>query len=610
MNQESWIRILDADAVSVDKPRPLKTHGKNIVVFQLADGGVHALDNRCPHEGYPLNTGMLADGILTCEWHNWKFQVCDGKCVLGGEDVYHYPLRIEDDGIWIDVTDPPMAERRPALYKSLEDAFDDDDWGWAARTSERLLSAGEAPEAILAVACDWAARRAPYGFDHGLAAAADLAGCMGGAKPHAWPDGSGEVDIGVPLLQAMNLLVQPNLRRPARAFPDAEDIAVDEATGRPDWTALGAELRRRIEVEDQAGAEALMRGALQAGAGPEQVFPWLLCAATDHFLGYGHAHIYCAQAEILLGRIGWQHAHPVLTSLVSRITLGTREDKLPYMREYRRQMAAYTPELENWATAARSATAGDGADLAPDELIAAVLDGSLADALAAVASRLQRGVAPKRVALVLALAAGQRLLRFDAELEARDDVSEGWLDITHALTHAEAVYQSLLAHPSAEGLRGLFYSARFVQHLVACDRPVEERVSLQAQPVGDDENALSELWSALQSDDPVGALIALEQCRRAGHPVAPVLRAAFLADRATRPIFVAHHVKAIAAALRLTAAVDRDEQLGQHAQRDAALAGAVWFLAHPLQERRVTRAARVSRVFVREGKMQKKLLGY
>jgi hypothetical protein len=34
------------------------------------------------------------------------------------------------------------------------------------------------------------------------------------------------------------------------------------------------------------------------------------------------------------------------------------------------------------------------------------------------------------------------------------------------------------------------------------------------------------------------------------------------------------------------------------------------FLAHPLQERRVARRARISRVFVREGRMQTKLLGY
>src|SRR5262249_48271740 len=34
---------------------------------------VHALDDRCPHQGYPLSQGCVKDGVLTCEWHNWKF---------------------------------------------------------------------------------------------------------------------------------------------------------------------------------------------------------------------------------------------------------------------------------------------------------------------------------------------------------------------------------------------------------------------------------------------------------------------------------------------------------------------------------------------------------
>jgi phenylpropionate dioxygenase-like ring-hydroxylating dioxygenase large terminal subunit len=29
-------------------------------------GGLHALDNRCPHLGFPLHRGSVEDGILTC----------------------------------------------------------------------------------------------------------------------------------------------------------------------------------------------------------------------------------------------------------------------------------------------------------------------------------------------------------------------------------------------------------------------------------------------------------------------------------------------------------------------------------------------------------------
>ena len=166
--------MIDAAELSSEHPHTIKTDNKQIVLFRQArsagEGGVSdraadeifAIDNRCPHEGYPLSTGMLKDGILTCEWHNWKFRLCDGECVLGGEDVRHYPLEVRDDGaIWLDLADPPAEVKIPDLYRSLEDAFFEDDWGQASRTVERLLACGEDARNILGFGCDWTAQRAP-----------------------------------------------------------------------------------------------------------------------------------------------------------------------------------------------------------------------------------------------------------------------------------------------------------------------------------------------------------------------------------------------------------------------------------------------------------------
>jgi nitrite reductase/ring-hydroxylating ferredoxin subunit len=246
MTSTQWVRVMDAARLGADKARTIKTHGKQIALFRAGagDGDIQAIDNRCPHEGYPLSTGMLKDGVLTCEWHNWKFRLCDGVCLLGGEDVRHYPLRVEDGGIWLDLGDPPASAATPGMYASLEHAFEEGDWGHAGRTIERLLEAGEQPGALLGFGCDWAARHAPYGFDHGLAAAADIAAMV--------PLFEGEP--GIPLLEALNLMVEPNLRRPPRQWPEPEPVPVD---GSADWKLIEVELRRRIEAEDLAGAEAL-----------------------------------------------------------------------------------------------------------------------------------------------------------------------------------------------------------------------------------------------------------------------------------------------------------------------------------------------------------------
>src|SRR6476620_7856757 len=75
----------------------VKVDGRRLCVVHTSSG-VHALDNACPHEGYGLTTGELDGELLTCAWHNWKFRVSDGRCVLGEEDVRTHVVDIADDG--------------------------------------------------------------------------------------------------------------------------------------------------------------------------------------------------------------------------------------------------------------------------------------------------------------------------------------------------------------------------------------------------------------------------------------------------------------------------------------------------------------------------------
>ncbi len=63
----------------------LRRAGKLVVslggqtICLLAEGdAVHAVDNRCPHMGFPLHRGTVDDGILTCHWHHARFDLCTG----------------------------------------------------------------------------------------------------------------------------------------------------------------------------------------------------------------------------------------------------------------------------------------------------------------------------------------------------------------------------------------------------------------------------------------------------------------------------------------------------------------------------------------------------
>ena len=87
-----------------------KSGKKQILITDLG-GTIYALDNRCPHEGYPLSKGTTDEGscTLTCNWHNWKFKLTDGRCMIGDDDVRVYDTKVEDDAIWVDVAPPRIC---------------------------------------------------------------------------------------------------------------------------------------------------------------------------------------------------------------------------------------------------------------------------------------------------------------------------------------------------------------------------------------------------------------------------------------------------------------------------------------------------------------------
>jgi len=67
-----------------------------------SDGNLYAFSNLCPHSGYALETGSIKDGLLTCAWHQARFDVADGTCPDGfTDDIDTFEvIRIEDE-VWV-----------------------------------------------------------------------------------------------------------------------------------------------------------------------------------------------------------------------------------------------------------------------------------------------------------------------------------------------------------------------------------------------------------------------------------------------------------------------------------------------------------------------------
>lgn len=72
------------DDFAVDAATPVKSSGTTYVVVRRAESPdeVCVVLDKCPHLGLSLTKGPkggYADGVITCPWHNSRFEVCSGE---------------------------------------------------------------------------------------------------------------------------------------------------------------------------------------------------------------------------------------------------------------------------------------------------------------------------------------------------------------------------------------------------------------------------------------------------------------------------------------------------------------------------------------------------
>lgn len=82
--------------------------GRELAVFLMGKPpGVEVIDNACPHAGGNLAGGEVKNGIVTCRWHQWEFDLRTGRCTHSDRArVKHYPAEIRDGVVWADLSSP------------------------------------------------------------------------------------------------------------------------------------------------------------------------------------------------------------------------------------------------------------------------------------------------------------------------------------------------------------------------------------------------------------------------------------------------------------------------------------------------------------------------
>jgi nitrite reductase/ring-hydroxylating ferredoxin subunit len=395
-----WFDAGLRDDLAAKGRRVLKAHGKQILLL-LNGGQIFACNNRCPHEGYPLSEGTVGPGCtLTCNWHNWKFDLASGETLVGGDRLRRYPVEERDGHIWIDVSDPPPQALQAQALGNLADASDDNDYERMAREVARFIKADGDPLEPLRHMIARSCERFEYGMEHAYAAA---------------PDWLVLYDQAATPAQKLAALVEPiahiawdTLREPTYAYSSAESPWNDAA------------FARCVEDEDEAGAVALVNGALKNGELPALRRAFAR-AALAHYQGFGHSAIYARKAFELIDRLGSGVAAPVLLALTRSIIYATREDKIPEFRHYAKALSAW---------------AGDGRAVAPRDLVGLPVNAAL-DRVAALP-----GDNEAKYRLLLE-ANALSMLHFNTSVDEHTTkpVSHNvrWLDLTHTLTFGNAV---------------------------------------------------------------------------------------------------------------------------------------------------------------------------
>jgi nitrite reductase (NADH) small subunit len=82
----------------------VSVEGIEIGIFRVG-AELHAMENPCPHAGFPLSEGTLEGPIVTCDLHGWRFDVRTGFDPDHGDGfpIPCFAVRIDGDRIEVDV---------------------------------------------------------------------------------------------------------------------------------------------------------------------------------------------------------------------------------------------------------------------------------------------------------------------------------------------------------------------------------------------------------------------------------------------------------------------------------------------------------------------------
>lgn len=82
--------------------------GDATVALCKVGGQVRAVQNGCPHQGYPLAEGIWKEERVICSWHGWGFSADSGQCDFNPAVILKRFKVVEQEGtLWVDLEVTP-----------------------------------------------------------------------------------------------------------------------------------------------------------------------------------------------------------------------------------------------------------------------------------------------------------------------------------------------------------------------------------------------------------------------------------------------------------------------------------------------------------------------
>ena len=435
------VPVCPLDELKQDRFKVLSAEGRTILVL-LEEGRVFALDNRCPHMGFPLHRGTVRDGILTCHWHHAKFDLASG-CTLDpfADDAASFATDVRDGVVYVD---PRPIERDPLTHwtQKLQEGLEQNLPLVLAKSVIGLDEAGASAD-ILAKASLFGVTNRAAGWSAGLTILTAMANVLPDLDP---------TDRRLALYHGLVHVARSTANQPPDF--DLEPLATTDTSAERyvDW------FRRFVDSRSADAAERTLRTAIRAGVPRDAVATMVFGACTDHrYMNEGHTLDFANKAFELLDHVGWGHAEVVLPSLVPNLVSASREEESSSWRH-----PVNIPALldDVYARLDRLVAAGDGrlAGWSGHQALAeTILDGEPDAALDAMCGLVRDGVPLVELSSAVGYAAARRLVHFHVSNEFGD-----WDTVHHTFTYANAVDRAMRRAPSTLLARGIVDAAMSV----------------------------------------------------------------------------------------------------------------------------------------------------